>query len=133
MQCICLPRSDVHDNGMCLNCSKAYSRSDLKLPQNLDLQTQCERSTVLPQLKFGKTPSLIDVKGLKALRLMKRVKFTKATVSHVSIREEKKSIAGENFILPILVSVVHTQQNSRIDLRKKRRDKSDALVEMGGD
>ena len=81
---------------LCLNCSQKYSRFDLKLPQNLDLQTQCERSTVLPQLKFGKTPSLIDVKGLKALRLMKRVKFTKATVSHVSIREEKSSSLWKN-------------------------------------
>ena len=68
------------------------------------------------------TSSLIDLKGLKVLRPNKRVKFTKATLSHVKHSRRKKSIAGENFIVSIFVSVVHTHQNSRIDLRKKQRE-----------
>ena len=67
MQCFCLRRSDVDDNGtkLSLNYNKNYSRSELKFPQNLDSLMQCERSTISRQLKFGKdTPRLIDVKGL---------------------------------------------------------------------
>ena len=46
------------------NFNKNYLLSELKWQQDLDLQTQCERSTVSRQLKFGKTLSLIDVQGL---------------------------------------------------------------------
>ena len=34
--------------------NKSHSHWELKLPQNLDFQTQCERSTISRQLKFGK-------------------------------------------------------------------------------
>ena len=38
-----------------LNLNKNYSHSELKWQQNLDLPMRCEQSTILPQLKFGKT------------------------------------------------------------------------------
>ena len=46
---------------------------------------------------------------------------------------KKKVHRWGKFVLPILESVVRTHHNSRIDLRKRRRDKSDAPAETRGD
>ena len=78
-------------------------------------------------------PSWIFSKSTKVFRPIKLVQFTKATLHHVNIREEIDPSLGKMFVLPILVSVVRTHQNSRIGLKKRRRDKSDAPAEMRGD
>ena len=60
MQYFDLRRSDVDDDGA--SCHSIAT--ELKWQQNLDLLMQCEQSTILRQLKFGRILRVIDVKGL---------------------------------------------------------------------
>ena len=77
--------------------------------------------------------SSISQKSTKVLRPIKHVRFTKATQSHVNIREGKGPSFGTISPTNPCEHIVRTHQNSRIDFRKRRREKSDAPAEIRGD